>query len=136
MTQIAKAGFFYFLMVFAVGFLLGTIRVIYLIPRFGPVPAVLIELPILLAISWSACGIVLRHIEVPPQFGERLAMGTVAFVILMLAEVIFATLEFGQAIPDYLAQYSTAHGALGLAGQVVFAFFPVLRLAMPTGDRL
>lgn len=39
----------YFLAVFAVGFVLGPIRVLLLEPRFGPVIAVLCEAPFLIA---------------------------------------------------------------------------------------
>ena len=129
MTQTVKAGFIYFVLVFAAGFMLGTIRVTFLIPRFGPTTAVLVELPIILAVAWNVCGIVLRHVEVAAEFGPRLVMGTVAFVVLMLAETALATLAFSQTIPEIAAQYSTAHGAIGLAGQAIFASIPLLRLA-------
>jgi hypothetical protein len=50
-----KAAIGYFAVVFGMGFLLGTLRVLHIAPRLGEEFAVLIELPLMLAISWVAC---------------------------------------------------------------------------------
>ena len=42
------AGLAYFASVFAIGFVLGLIRIPFLVPLFGDITAVLIELPIIL----------------------------------------------------------------------------------------
>jgi hypothetical protein len=47
--KIVLTASLYFLAVFAVGFILGPIRVLFLEPRFGPVVAVLCEAPFLVA---------------------------------------------------------------------------------------
>jgi hypothetical protein len=129
MSDIIKAGIIYSILVFLVGSLLGTIRELYLVPRFGPDLAVLIELPVILAISWNACGIVLRHVPVPAAVGPRLVMGIVALGLLLLAEMALATIGFGQTMTTVVAQYATAPGAVGLAGQVLFGLIPIARLA-------
>jgi hypothetical protein len=53
--QATKAGALYAIIIFVVGFILGTIRVLLLAPRLGETTAVIIEAPIMLAASWFVC---------------------------------------------------------------------------------
>src|SRR5262245_49583676 len=50
-----KAGGLYAIIVFLIGFILGTIRVLLVAPRLGETTAVIIEAPIMLAASWFVC---------------------------------------------------------------------------------
>ena len=50
-----KAGALYAIVVFSIGFILGTIRVLLLAPRLGETTAVIVEAPIMLAASWFVC---------------------------------------------------------------------------------
>jgi hypothetical protein len=50
-----EAGALYATMVFLMGFILGTIRVLLLVPRLGETIAVIVEAPIALAASWFVC---------------------------------------------------------------------------------
>ena len=52
-----KAGVAYAVTVFAIGFLLGTARVLLLAPRVGSTVAVLVETPVILAASWYVAGL-------------------------------------------------------------------------------
>ena len=52
LLRAAAAGDAYFALVFAAGFLLGSIRVLIIIPRSGEAVVVGLELPIMLAVSW------------------------------------------------------------------------------------
>jgi hypothetical protein len=54
-------------------------------------------------------------------------MGGVALVLLLGAELGLSVLAFGRTIAEHLASYGSPAGALGLAGQVAFALFPLLR---------
>lgn len=47
--RIASAGLAYWAVVFALGFVLGTIRVLWLAPLVGLIPATALELPVMLA---------------------------------------------------------------------------------------
>ena len=50
--SIWSAAVIYFGFVFAAGFVLGAVRVTQLTPSIGSIPATVIELPIMLAVSW------------------------------------------------------------------------------------
>ena len=49
-----RAGLAYFAVVFAIGFALGTLRILMLIPQFGELASVLAALPLMLFTSWLA----------------------------------------------------------------------------------
>lgn len=122
-----EAGAVYFALVFLAGFALGTVRVLLLVPRVGPLRAVMLETPVILTASWIVCGWVLRRLTVPALAGRRLAMGGVALLLLLLAEALLS-LAIGPGPAAYFASWGTAEGALGLAGQLAFALFPLVRL--------
>jgi hypothetical protein len=126
-----KAGAAYFAIVFAAGFALGTMRVLLLAPRIGAMRAVALELPVMLTVSWFACGWSVTRFAVPGAATCQLAMGGVAFILLMAAETVLSFAS-GRDPAAYLASFATAEGALGLAGQVMFALFPLIRLRTRT----
>lgn len=119
------AGAAYFAIVFAIGFVLGTIRVMFIVPRFGEANAVLIELPVMLALSWISCAAIVRNFAVPPALVARLVVGAAAFALLMLAELGVSVFGFGRTVAEHVAAYEAASAQLGLAGQIAFALFPV-----------
>jgi hypothetical protein len=122
-----KAGSAYFALVFGIGFILGAIRVLVVAPRLGELVATLIELPIILTAAWIICERVSARFLVPDRWRPRLAMGGVAFALLMLAELGLSVL-LGNSIGEHLDAYRSLHGALGLAGQMIFAMFPLVQV--------
>jgi hypothetical protein len=124
----AVAGGAYFAAVFAAGFALGTVRVLAVEPALGETGAVAVELPVMLAASWLACGWSLARFDVPRRLQARAVMGGLAFALLMLAELGMSMLGFGRTLTEHLTRYRDLPAALGLAGQLVFASFPMLRL--------
>jgi len=128
-SKIARAGAAYFAIVFLAGFLLGTLRTLWLTPTIGPLLAVAAELPVMLAIAFMASAPIMRRFGVEVR-SDRLAAGLLAFLLLMMAEFLLAA-TFGVEPATYAASLLTAPGALGLAGQVLFALIPVLRNSRP-----
>lgn len=127
LVHAALAGLAYFGIVFVAGFALGTMRVLLLIPRLGEIFSVLLELPIILAVSWVACRRVVMRFDVPPELPARFVMGWLAFAVLMSAEVGLSVLGFGRTLPAHLDQYRQLPALIGLAGQMAFAMFPILQ---------
>jgi hypothetical protein len=123
----AKAGALYAIIVFLIGFLLGTIRVLLLAPHLGETTAVIVEAPIMLTASWFVCGWCVDRLDVRRTAPARSLMGAVAFLVLMSAEAGLGA-GFGRSLLDQLAGYGSLAGAIGLAAQVIFAMFPVVQV--------
>ncbi len=121
------AGTTYFALVFAAGFALGTVRTLVVAPVTGDAGAVALELPIILAISWVACGWVLQRFAVPDRASARLAMGALAFLLLMAAEALVSVGLFGRDLASHLALYRNTPEIVGLSGQIIFALIPLFR---------
>jgi hypothetical protein len=128
MKNALRAGFVYFAIVFTVGFVLGTIRVLLMAPRTGELIAVLIELPLMLTAAWFVCSSLLVRLQVGPRVPDRTVMGLSAFVFLFIAEFVFSVCVFGNPVKAVFLAYLTPHGFIGLLGQLAFAAFPLLQL--------
>ena len=128
MLAALKAGLSYFAIIFAAGFIFGTIRIIAVAPLVGGTLAVAIELPVILALSWFVCRWIADRLSVHQRYGPRLTMGGIAFALLIAAEMILGIFGFGQTVSQFLGVYGTAEGALGLLGQFAFGLFPLVQL--------
>ncbi|WP_339691724.1 hypothetical protein [uncultured Parasphingorhabdus sp.] len=127
MADVLKAGILYFLGVFTLGFILGAIRIFFLVPYTGPVFAVLVELPVILLVSWFFCRFLTRRFTVPTEPYERLLMGLIAFVCLMIGEALVAMFLQQGRMTDFFMTFDLPENRIGLAGQIAFALFPVLQ---------
>ncbi len=125
MTRALRLGLIYFAVIFAVGFGLGTIRTLMLIPVLGELGAVLVELPVILVIAWAVCGRLLRDRHLTTA--EAATMGASAFMLLMLGEAGLSLWLAGRTMAEHLALYAEPAHVIGLAGQLAFAAFPLLR---------
>jgi hypothetical protein len=121
------AGALYAIVVFSIGFILGTIRVLLLTPRLGETTAVIIEAPIMLAASWFVCRWCVDRLNARRRIPTRSLMGLVAFLVLMSAEVGLGAV-LGRSLADQLAGNGSLAGRIGFADQVIFAIFPVLQV--------
>lgn len=117
-----RLGTQYFLIVFAIGFVLGTIRTLWVAPSIGEAGAVLVELPVILAAAWWVCGSLLR--QTPLQASAAAVMGALALMLLLLAEAALSVAAFGRSPLEHLALYAEPAHILGLIGQVLFGAFP------------
>lgn len=127
MAAAIRAGIAAFAIVFAIGSVLGTGRVLLLAPQLGALAATVIELPMMLVASWLTVGWAVRRWRVPWRAGARLAMGATAFALLIAAETALGVFGFGRSLAEQLAAMTSPDGALGLAAQIAFALFPLVR---------
>ena len=127
MKRAIAAGALYFLLIFLLGMALGTVRVLLIEPRLGAVASVLVELPFMLAASWFVCGWLIRYLSVPAAVSSRAAMGGLAFLLLMGAELGLSLFAVGGTVREHFANYGQTAPLIGLLGQLAFAAFPLFR---------
>jgi 2-hydroxy-6-oxonona-2,4-dienedioate hydrolase len=124
LRTIIKAGASYFLVTFAAGFILGTIRVLWLAPRVGPRTAELIEMPVMLGVMIAAAAWVVRRQTVPRRAKSRLAMGGIALVLFLVTEFAVILRLRGLSIGEYFTTLDPVTGSIYYALLVVLALLP------------
>lgn len=124
--KILRAGVLYFVLVFAAGFLLGTIRTLWIVPAFGTRSAELMEAPIMFAITFLASRWVVRHLALRPSFPGRLAVGLVALGLLLLAEFSVVLWIRGLTIAEDIAARDPVAGTVYVVLLAAFALMPSL----------
>ena len=124
--QILKAGVLYFALVFGAGFLLGPIRILWVVPRFGTRTAELMETPIMFVVTILAARWIVRRLAVPSTPSSRLGMGCVALGLLLVAEFTLVLWLQGLSISDYLASRDPVSGTVYYVMLGVFAIMPFL----------
>jgi hypothetical protein len=130
MRTALRLGFAYFAAVFAAGFALGVVRTVWIAPALGEVGAVLLELPVMIAISAAVCRALLARASGGVSPSQAWAMGVSAFLMLIAAEAATAVGFSGTAPQALPAAFARPEALLGLAGQVVFALIPRLTLGL------
>ncbi len=128
MINMVKAGVLYFFAVLLAGSLLGTVRVFWLEPLAGEIAATVLELPFILTFSWIVCTRIIEWCAIPQHFFQRLGMGVLAFVLLLMSEYGLALLIYDQSLDVFQQELLTTNGTIGLIGQAFFAFFPILEV--------
>ena len=123
--KILKAGMLYFALVFGAGFVLGPIRILWVVPRFGERMAELREAPIMFVVVLAASRWLVRRLAVPSRPGSRLGMGCVGLGLLLFAEFTLVLWLRGLSIRDYLATRDPVSGTVYYLILGVFAVMPL-----------
>ncbi len=122
--SIIKAGLCYFALVFGTGFVLGSIRVPFLVPRLGVRAAELIEMPLMLVAIVVAARYVANRFALAPSCRTRLATGCLALALLIAAELLLTVVIQDQSIAQYIASRDPVSGGVYLAMLLLFALMP------------
>ncbi|MFM0058431.1 hypothetical protein PQR64_22680 [Paraburkholderia phytofirmans] len=122
-----KPGTAYALIVFVIGFALGAVRVLVLVPHLGATASVVLETPIMLAASWKVAQWSVQRFNLQPDRRSCLLMGIVAFIVLMVAELGVAVFAFDESPAQYVSGIGSIAGGIGFAAQICFAGFPWLQ---------
>jgi hypothetical protein len=124
--QILKAAGLYFVIVFGAGFVLGTIRVLLVVPHLGVRTAELMETPVMVAISFFAARWMMRHFAALHAAAARIAIGLVALALLLGAELAFVHWLQGLTVREYIASRDPVSGAGYVIALGLFAIMPLL----------
>ena len=125
MLKAIKAGVLYFAVVFSIGFLLGTIRTLWMVPRLGARAAELMEAPVMIAVSFLAARWIVRRMALPFIVSQRIGMGAIALVLLLVAEFSFLSLR-GMSLRQYFATLDPVAGPVYYFSLLLFALAPSL----------
>jgi hypothetical protein len=123
---VLKAGATYFAVVFGAGCLLGPLRVIWLVPRFGERIAELMEQPLMLLVIIFTARWVVGRFAVPPKLGVRLSVGLLALSLLLSVEFTVVLKLRGISMAEYVQGRDPIAGSVYLLMLVVLAVMPLL----------
>jgi len=125
-VQILKDGALYFGLVFGCGFVLGPIRILWAVPRFGERIAELMETPIMLVVVILSARWIVRRPDAPLQASRRLAVGLVALGFLLAAELTVVLGLRGLTLSEYFASRDPVAGTVYIVMLGLFALMPLL----------
>lgn len=125
MKRTLTAASAYFLALFTLGFVLGTIRVLFVVPHFGELAATLAEVPVMLMAALFACRWAISHWQVPRTIGSRWAMVLWFLALLFALETILGATLFGRSVAEQWAAFASPAGLVGLSAQIIAALLPV-----------
>ena len=128
--KILKAGAAYFGLVFGAGFLLGCIRVPFLVPHLGARVAELLEMPVQFVVIVFAARFIVRRFSVPLDTFIRLGVGFVALGLAIAAEFLLALVLAERSVAEYLASRDPVSGSVYLVMLLVFALLPLILARM------
>ncbi len=125
MKRAFAAATAYFLALFALGFILGTVRVSLVAPFFGVLAATIAEVPFMVTAGFLMCRRAIRYWHVPHSAALRLAMALWFLVLLGAFETLLGALLFGRSASEIWAALATPVGAIGLSAQIITALLPL-----------
>jgi hypothetical protein len=123
--QILKAGALYFALVFGAGFVFGTVRTLWVVPRVGTRTAELMETPLMLAVTIVAARWIVLHFFVSSVPSARLGMGGIALGLMLAAEFGLVLWVRGLSVREYLATRDRVSGTVYYVMLGVFAVMPL-----------
>lgn len=136
MKRIFINSLIYFTIVFLVGFILGTLRVLFLVPALGDRYAELIEMPFMLtAIYYSARYIVDRYSAIK-TLSDFIYLGILALLMLLLFEFTIVLGVRGMTIDQYISSRDPISGTVYVLSLFIFMIMPFViarTRSKPTG---
>lgn len=122
---VGKTAFQYFAWVFASGFVLGTLRTLFLVPSVGERTAELVETPLMLAVVFLCARRLVRRADLGSG-REWMAVGLLALALMLLSEFTVVLWLRGMSLAEYFAARDPLSGAVYLASLGTFAACPWL----------
>ncbi|MFK7818324.1 MAG: hypothetical protein AB8G99_06380 [Planctomycetaceae bacterium] len=118
------AGIQYFAVVFAIGFVLGTIRTIWLEPSFGTRTAELLEAPMMLVAIICGARWAVRRNRLS-QSMELIATGAIAFTLLLVTEFTAILWLREMTFAEYVESRDPIAGGVYIVLLAAFGLMPL-----------
>lgn len=126
-VPILKSGALYFAIVFGVGFVLGPIRVLWAVPRFGVRTAELMEAPFMLVAIVLVARWIARRSVAPKSASGLFTLGILALALLLATELTVMRTLRGLTLEEYVRE----RDPVALGSYVVLLFlFAVMPMLM------
>lgn len=116
----------YFLIVFGAGFVLGTIRVLFVLPLFGERTAELLEMPLMLAVIVVAARWITRRYLQRAQSRVQLVVGLTAMNYMLAAEFLVGVTLRGLSPMEVWFNRDPVSGTAYYLSLLLFATMPWL----------
>lgn len=121
-----KAGMAYFSLAFGAGFVMGAIRVPFLVPRLGERVAELVEMPFMFIVIVLAARFITTRFALPANALVRLSTGFLALGLLIAAELLIAVAFQEQSPGHYVSSRDPVSGTVYLLMLALFAAMPLV----------
>jgi hypothetical protein len=121
LLNILKAAVVYFALVFGAGFVLGPIRILILVPRFGVRLAELMEFPVMLVVIVLAARWLVRKFQLA---AHSLLVGFLALGLMIAFEFTLVLWLRGLTLAEYFRERDPVAGVVYYLMLLVFAAMP------------
>ena len=119
-------GTLFFAVVFGIGFVLGTVRTLLLVPRFGERWSELAELPLMVAAILLTARWIVRRRGDELRGLDALVVGLVALALLLAFELLVVLRLRGLTVGEYLETRDPVAGAAYCGSLLLFGAAPWL----------
>ena len=126
--QVIEAALVYFALVFGLGFLLGSIRVPFIVPQLGTRNAELLEMPFMLVGIFLAARFIVKQFVLPKTILAYLCVGMLALSLTLLAEFLLVVVLQRGTIRQYFKSRDTVSGSAYILLLILFALMPLMIL--------
>ena len=123
MRSIILSSLSYFGIVFLTGFVLGIVRVFWLVPALGERHAELLEMPIVLVVAYFSAGYVINRFRLPDVKSACL-VGVIALALLLALEFTLVLELRGLSVKEYLQSRDPLSGAAYLFSLLGYSALP------------
>lgn len=123
--RILRVAALYFLLVFGAGFILGTGRVLILVPLIGERTAELLEMPLILGVIVATARWVVRH-KLDGRQSSALSVGFIAMGFVLLADLAVGMWLQGMSASDVFLNRDPVSGTAYYAALLLFAVMPAI----------
>ena len=121
-----RPAILYFVLVMSTGFVIGTIRVPFLVPRLGERNAELLEMQFMFVAIVLAARFIHRRYDLPTGQPFLLQVGFIALAMSLLTELLLATMLQDRSLVDFVASRYPVSGTAYLVLLLIFALMPAI----------